>query len=1149
MRKTITRAFSAILCFVMLATCALSASAAGDFSDVKSSDWYYDYVTYMSDKGIISGYTDDTFRPNRYVTRSEFIKMMVETFGLTAEASISYNDVDEDIWYYDYYRKAAAQGFLGEVFTGRTMRPTEDLTREEAAALLMAYLAYPEDEKASSSEFADYSDISSAYRDYVLQAVEAGIIVGFDEGDEFTFRPDSTLTRAQAAKILAVAAGTIADAGVSNSLEFDESDNLVVTKACTIRNLDIPGNVIISEGVTSGTVNFVNCEIEGTVSNRSKATVAFSGGSVEILDLDVASASVELKQSAEIAELNAYFSGASVEFFTNALVEEFNVVSGSTGVSVSGSGEIETLTIEANSFTSTITPEDCQIDSGVSATVGGVAYKDGVKGNIEVLWADDSEFIVFETYKSGSVRYYYTASSSAPSKTNFTTNYNNAANKASLTATAGKKYTEAIDGVSTSLDDFPYIVAALVDGSTVTSTPIVINREGSKYGFTVMPTLTISTTNDVVKCTPAVAGTLYYYYTNDSTVPATFAAAQNAYKATASTVKGTIDCSASSVSKTTKAVTAVEEYAYCVFYYLGDNEMQYQPILLERPYMTNGLSNEPYILISEKADGKDTLVIKAPTSGTVKVLYTNSTLNYTISSFTTAYNSANVTPAAGEVKLAYSGSVSANKEVSISLAKSTDIDKEGYKYAIVQYGSNLPFRVARITDVDGFESDTLPTVLKTTDKDIIVFTPISDAAYGNSVKYMYISTNKSFTPESFETTYKTIADNVKKEISVSSGIMVEDKSEKQSSNISEQYVAFMYIGSNGAHQPVTVARGAVGNGFVGTPTASYDVDKANATLTFNAKVPFDLQYFVVEKNTYSTDSLAHMFDTGRDNDNKDIAINTIYKKDVDQGENKISLTTIAKADKYIALRAKDTNIKYTPIIISISTVDDGIKGGDVPSISFFSSDGNIHITINASTDALGDTFEYYYTKIKPETTANYNTIFKGSDPSGSYKITSNDSSLTFEAGRWLDMADYVYLAYRVVDNSGNSMTPGYVTLPIDYRANAHIIHDSNEQGKILVAPVDTAKYTVYWFYSPTKLNLTNDNYASTYSNYSYRYNRNYKNIEAEVANDQDNPEVIITDFTQPADGKTVYKYIYVCLKDANNKYYQPVELVVPGTES
>ncbi|MBR4295928.1 MAG: hypothetical protein IKT56_03710, partial [Clostridia bacterium] len=342
--------------------------------------------------------------------------------------------------------------------------------------------------------------------------------------------------------------------------------------------------------------------------------------------------------------------------------------------------------------------------------------------------------------------------------------------------------------------------------------------------------------------------------------------------------------------------------------------------------------------------------------------------------------------------------------------------------------------------------------------------------------------------------------------------------------------------------------GSIGTGFIGTPTAVYNVDKSSSSITFNAKIPFDLEYFVIDKNTYSTETLANMFNYKRmPDDVTDITINTISKSSVHQGENKdIALVGVLKSDKYLAIRAKaDSTTKYTPTIISIATIDDGVKGADTPSISFGSTSGMVQISIQASADAAGKTFEYYYTNTEPKTTANYNTIFKGNGPSGSVTITSSDtgSLKTFEAGKWLDMAEYKYLVFRVVSSTGESMTPGYVTLPTIYRANASITASQSIQGQLNVSPCDTEKYTVYWFYSKTQLTVTKANFSTSYNSNSYC--RGFKNVEAASAGAE---QYIQTDFSQPTGtNATQYKYIYVCLKDAAGKYYQPVELKVPGT--
>ena len=46
------------------------------FSDVKADAWYYDAVMELADEGILKGYQDGTFRPDRKITRAEFAAVL-----------------------------------------------------------------------------------------------------------------------------------------------------------------------------------------------------------------------------------------------------------------------------------------------------------------------------------------------------------------------------------------------------------------------------------------------------------------------------------------------------------------------------------------------------------------------------------------------------------------------------------------------------------------------------------------------------------------------------------------------------------------------------------------------------------------------------------------------------------------------------------------------------------------------------------------------------------------------------------------------------------------------------------------------------------------------------------------------------------------
>ena len=85
MRHTILRA--AVCAF--FAGAAMTASAANPFSDVESNSWAYEAVASLSDRNIIEGYPDGTFRGNKHITRYELAqitaRLLAKKDSLTAE--------------------------------------------------------------------------------------------------------------------------------------------------------------------------------------------------------------------------------------------------------------------------------------------------------------------------------------------------------------------------------------------------------------------------------------------------------------------------------------------------------------------------------------------------------------------------------------------------------------------------------------------------------------------------------------------------------------------------------------------------------------------------------------------------------------------------------------------------------------------------------------------------------------------------------------------------------------------------------------------------------------------------------------------------------------------------------------------------------
>ncbi len=164
------------------------------FSDIASNAWYKDYVSALIARKIVGGYANGQFRPNNKVTRGEFAKMICIAMGWTLinPSDASFSDSLRDNWSYQYIETAKSHGAISGLGDG-SVRPNKNITRAEIAKIIATTLNL-------SSGSSSLRDISSHWaKDSITVCVGSGIVNGY--GDN-TFRPDSTATRAEAAKMI-----------------------------------------------------------------------------------------------------------------------------------------------------------------------------------------------------------------------------------------------------------------------------------------------------------------------------------------------------------------------------------------------------------------------------------------------------------------------------------------------------------------------------------------------------------------------------------------------------------------------------------------------------------------------------------------------------------------------------------------------------------------------------------------------------------------------------------------------------------------------------------------------------------------------------------------------------------------------------------
>lgn len=193
-----------ILLSLLLGTTLLTPqiASAKTFKDVKKSDWHYNVVNELSDKGIINGYEDNTFKPQRPVSYAEFLTLLNNAIG-TKQAPDYTNPTQ---WYKPTFDYLKSKGVITTI-----ANPNQEISRNEMAKYLSLGLQKLKNQNPNTTaptNIKDFATIPAEYKDYVASVVNAGLI----KGDEFqNFNGSKSLTRAETAVIIKGLGGTSAE--------------------------------------------------------------------------------------------------------------------------------------------------------------------------------------------------------------------------------------------------------------------------------------------------------------------------------------------------------------------------------------------------------------------------------------------------------------------------------------------------------------------------------------------------------------------------------------------------------------------------------------------------------------------------------------------------------------------------------------------------------------------------------------------------------------------------------------------------------------------------------------------------------------------------------------------------------------------------
>lgn len=116
-----------------------TSAVTAHFTDLLEADWFYGYVLSAADLDIVSGYEDGTFRPNNNVTRAEALKIILVAGGITEYTTVVPNFEDVDTvadWYSKYTAYAKLSGLISG-YTDGTFRGNQSITRAEVCKIVV----------------------------------------------------------------------------------------------------------------------------------------------------------------------------------------------------------------------------------------------------------------------------------------------------------------------------------------------------------------------------------------------------------------------------------------------------------------------------------------------------------------------------------------------------------------------------------------------------------------------------------------------------------------------------------------------------------------------------------------------------------------------------------------------------------------------------------------------------------------------------------------------------------------------------------------------------------------------------------------------------------------------------------------------------
>jgi hypothetical protein len=169
-----------------------------------AGNWAEPFIQVLVQKGIVAGYPDGSYRPDKLVTRAEFAALLNKAFNLQpVQNRYGFSDIPRNYWGSDAIQSAYQSGFMVG-YPNRTFKPNQNILRiDSLVSLVNGSKLQPEGTAPNIEEiFTDAGQVPSYGRNALIAGTQKCAAVSFSYPIGKTFNPSGAATRADVAAFI-----------------------------------------------------------------------------------------------------------------------------------------------------------------------------------------------------------------------------------------------------------------------------------------------------------------------------------------------------------------------------------------------------------------------------------------------------------------------------------------------------------------------------------------------------------------------------------------------------------------------------------------------------------------------------------------------------------------------------------------------------------------------------------------------------------------------------------------------------------------------------------------------------------------------------------------------------------------------------------